>query len=243
MSVFYDLTLRTPGLGVRKKMELAEMIDGIGVSEIEAGRPSESYEERLTVKKIARMGLDAEVYAVCSPSMDDVNEALDCDVDGVVITSPLEELDMALKAVEYAKDHVKVSLSIENPTGVPIRKLISAYRMAADRGLDRIHMSECLGLASYELVECYVTALKEIGCELLCHFRNYIGLATANSVKAIMSGADRVAVSINGIGGNAPLHEVAIALELIYGFYTGLRFERMGAISRVVGGVRCGAVQ
>jgi len=234
MNVFYDLTLRSPGIDSSRKVELAKALDEVGVGELEVGCPSISEDERATVKEIAGEDLRADVFVVCTPSMSDVDNAISCDVDGVVLRAEVDEVDRAGRCIEYASEHVKVALAIENPTGIPIRRLLSAYRTAADYGMDRVHLSECLGLASYELVECYVTALKEMGCELLCHFRNYLGLATANSVKALMSGADKVAVSVNGVGGNAPLHEVAIALELIYGFHTGIRFERMGDLSRMV---------
>jgi len=62
---------------------------------------------------------------------------------------------------------------------------------------DRIHFSDTVGIATPEMVESYVTTLKSIG-EVLCHFHNDFGLATANSVKAVMCRADRITHNCSG---------------------------------------------
>jgi isopropylmalate/homocitrate/citramalate synthase len=59
-------------------------------------------------------------------------------------------------------------------------------------------------------------------------------MATACAVAALQAGASWVHGTIDGIGeraGNANLPEIALALELLYGASTGMRFDRVRAAS------------
>ncbi len=257
MNAFYDTTLRdgeqTPNVCFtpEQKLEIAMMLDEIGVGEIEAGFPVVSRKEFEAVRLIAKQGLNARIFAFCRANREDIDTALRCDVDGIVIASSLSDIHLrfklkrsfedvfreSLRLIEYASDHVFVSFTTEDSTRIPIRRLLAIYSRAIEHGADRVHLSDTVGVATNELVECYVTALKGLGCELLCHFHNDFGLATANSVKALMSGADRVAVTVNGIGercGNACLQEVVMALEVLYGFDTGIKLEKLYELAKLV---------
>ena len=63
--IVYDSTLRdgeqTPGISfsLKQKVKIAQMLDEIGVPEIEAGFPAVSENELRSVKEICSMGLDA----------------------------------------------------------------------------------------------------------------------------------------------------------------------------------------
>ena len=215
-NVFYDTTLRdgeqTPNVCFtpEQKLEIAIMLDEIGVSEIEAGFPIISEKEAKAVKLISSQKLDARIFAFCRAKKEDIDKALSCDVDGIVIASSLSDLHLryklkrdfesafrdALSLVEYASDHVFTAFTTEDSTRIPIRRLLAIYSRAVEYGADRIHLSDTVGVATSELVECYVTALKSIGSELLCHFHNDFGLAVSNSIRALMCGCDRVATTL-----------------------------------------------
>ncbi len=256
-SVFYDTTLRdgeqTPNVcfSPEQKLEIAMMLDEIGVREIEAGFPVVSEKEAEAVRLIAGQNLNARVFAFCRARKGDVDKAIRCDVDGVVIATSLSELHLryklkrgfedvlneSLNLIEYAGEHVFVSFTTEDATRIPVRKLLTIYGKAMGYGARRIHLSDTVGVATVELVENYVTALKNLNVELLCHFHNDFGLATANSLKALMCGADRIATTVNGIGercGNACFQEVVMALEILYGFDTGIRLDGLYELSRLV---------
>ncbi len=253
--VFYDTTLRdgeqTPGVCFtpKQKLEIAIALDEVGIREIEAGFPVVSEREFEAVRNIAKQSLNAKVFAFCRAKIEDIDVALKCDVDGVVVATSLSELHLkykmkrsfesvfreAIDALEYASEHVFVSFTTEDATRIPLGKLMDIYSFAVEYA-DRIHFSDTVGIATPEMVECYVTALKSVG-EVLCHFHNDFGLATANSVKAVMCGADRISVTVNGIGeraGNACLQEVATALELLYKYNTGIKLEKMCELSRLL---------
>jgi isopropylmalate/homocitrate/citramalate synthase len=67
------------------------------------------------------------------------------------------------------------------------------------------------------------------------HGHNDFGLGTACAIAALQAGASWVHGTIDGIGeraGNANLPEIALALEMLYGVETGIRFERVRAASQ-----------
>ncbi len=254
--MLYDTTLRdgeqTPEICFtpEQKLEIAIALEEAGIEEIEAGFPVVSRRERESVRLVA-LNLDSRVFAFCRARREDIDTAMGCDVDGVVIASSLSELhlkyklkksfeevfEQSMELVEYASDHLFVSFTTEDATRIPVQRLMRIYEEAAARGAERVHLSDTVGIATPELVECYTTALKGIGCEVLCHFHNDFGLAVANSLRALLCGADRVAVTVNGIGercGNACLQEVVVALERLYGVRTGVRLEKLYDLSKLV---------
>jgi isopropylmalate/homocitrate/citramalate synthase len=75
------------------------------------------------------------------------------------------------------------------------------------------------------------------GLEVDVHCHNDFGLSTANVLAAYEAGATGLNVAVNGLGyraGNAPLDEVAMALEVLYGVDTGLRLEMLPWLGKLV---------
>jgi 2-isopropylmalate synthase len=77
-------------------------------------------------------------------------------------------------------------------------------------------------------------------CVISVHCHNDLGLATANTLAGILSGARQVEVTINGIGeraGNSALEEVVMALKTrkpVFGMRTGIDTTQLGRSSRLV---------
>jgi homocitrate synthase NifV len=77
----------------------------------------------------------------------------------------------------------------------------------------------------------------QVSCELEIHAHDDLGLATANSLAAVMGGATHVNTTVNGLGeraGNAPLEEVVMALHHLYRRPTGVEPRRLAEVSRLV---------
>jgi isopropylmalate/homocitrate/citramalate synthase len=75
---------------------------------------------------------------------------------------------------------------------------------------------------------------KDAPLGVLC--KNDFGLATANTLAAVEEGASYVYTCIAGFGeraGNAPLEEVATALELLYDVDTGLDLTKIYRVSQL----------
>ncbi|RJS82089.1 2-isopropylmalate synthase, partial [Candidatus Bathyarchaeota archaeon] len=121
----FDTTLRdgeqTPGVSLtpEEKIEIALLLDELGVDVLEAGFPAASAGERKAVSRIAKEGLKAEVCALTRALKQEIDLALKCEVDSVhtfISTSevqmkyalgktPEEVVQMAVESIEYIKDH------------------------------------------------------------------------------------------------------------------------------------------
>jgi isopropylmalate/homocitrate/citramalate synthase len=112
-----------------------------------------------------------------------------------------------------------------------------AYKTARDSGAKEFVIVDTIAIATPEAVRYLIGRTREwLGTDAVLHFHghNDFGMATACAVAALQAGASWVHGTIDGIGeraGNANLPEIALALELLYGAQTGLRFERVRAAS------------
>src|SRR5690606_37592060 len=73
--------------------------------------------------------------------------------------------------------------------------------------------------------------------ELEVHAHDDFGLATANTVAAVMGGASHLNTTVNGLGeraGNAALEECALALKHLYDIDCGIDTRGIPAISALV---------
>lgn len=255
----YDTTLRdgeqTPGvcLGTKEKLAIARKLDELGIHQIEAGFPVVSEEERRSVKKIANEGLNAEILALSRTKKEDIETAIDCDIDGIITfmaTSDLhlkhklkltkeQALNICMKSIEYAKDHgIFVAFSAEDATRTDIDFLKKIYKKAEDYGADRVHIADTVGAITPQGMQYLVKELKKTlntGIALHCH--NDFGLAVANSIAGLLAGADAISTTVNGIGeraGNTSLEELIMALLILYGIDLGFNIKVLCELSKLV---------
>ncbi len=229
------------------------MLDELGVPQIEAGFPVVSKEEQQAVKAIARAGLKAEVLCLARSMKGDVDAALSCDVDGVIVfmaLSPLhlkhklgvpigKAIELAINAVEYAKDHgLFVQLSAEDATRTPLTRLYKLFKCAEEVSIDRVGIADTAGCITPTGMYHLVSLLKQrLKVKLSVHCHNDFGLATANSLAAYEAGVDAISVTVNGIGercGNAALEEVVTALYCLYGVDLGFKLHLLKPLSDMV---------
>ncbi|HIP15644.1 MAG TPA: homoaconitate hydratase [Methanothermococcus okinawensis] len=256
----YDTTLRdgeqTPGVcfSREEKLNIARKLDELGIKQIEAGFPAVSDRERETVKEIANEGLNADVLALSRALREDIDRALYCDVDGVIVfiaTSPLhlkyklcrtlEEVEkMGMDAIEYAKDHgLFVAFSAEDATRTPLEDLLRIHRNAEEHGADRVHIADTTGVGTPQSIY-YICSelrrhLKKAHIGVHCH--NDFGFAVINSIYGVMGGARAISTTVNGIGeraGNASLEEVIMALMVLYDVDLGLNISILKELSELV---------
>ena len=91
----HDATLRdgeqTPGVVFRKedKIRIAQKLDEVGIERIEAGMPAVSEEDFQAIKEISKLGLKAKIFTFARALPIDIDKAIDCGADGVVIEIPI----------------------------------------------------------------------------------------------------------------------------------------------------------
>ena len=91
----HDATLRdgeqTPGVvfSVDDKIEIATKLDELGVDRIEAGMPAVSEMDQTAIKEISKLGLKSKIFTFARAMKTDIDLALECGADGVVIEVPI----------------------------------------------------------------------------------------------------------------------------------------------------------
>ncbi len=255
----YDTTLRdgeqTPGVCLRtpEKLKIARKLDELGLHQIEAGFPVVSKEENRSVKAIVGENLDAEILVLSRTKKEDIDMALDCDVDGIITflgTSSLhlkhklkfsqeDALNICMNSIEHAKDHdLFVAFSAEDATRTDLDFLKKIYSRAELYGADRVHIADTVGAISPQGMDYLVKELKkDINIEIALHCHNDFGMALSNCISGLLAGATAISTTVNGIGeraGNTSLEELVMTLLLIYGVDLDFNIKKFYELSQLV---------
>lgn len=255
----YDTTLRdgeqTPGVcfSLEEKLEIAKKLDQFKIHQIEAGFPIVSKKERESVKSITSEGLDAQILSLARTKKEDIDAALDCDVDGIITfmgTSDIhlehkmhigrqEALKICMKAIEYAKDHgLFVAFSAEDATRTDLDFLKRIYNKAQSYGADRVHIADTVGAITPQGMTYLLNELrKDVTVDIALHCHNDFGMAVSNSIAGLLAGANAVSTTVNGIGeraGNASLEELIMSLKILYGKDLGFKTKYIKELSKLV---------
>jgi isopropylmalate/homocitrate/citramalate synthase len=253
---FYDTTLRDGEqavgvvFGVDQKLEIAKLIDGLGVGRIEAGFPRVSDEDKEAIKAISGAGLKAEIWGFARAIIEDVAAVADLDLKHLVIEAPISDaklgaLDVARETVLQrvrdavafgARNGLNVAFFGVDSTRADLDFFETVYRTALDAGAKELAIVDTLGIACPEAVDFLVRRVRSWAGNVPIHFHghNDFGLATACAIAAINAGAAWIHGTIDGIGeraGNANLPEIALALELLYGIKSGIDLARVRGVS------------
>jgi len=247
----YDTTLRDgeQAVGValdpEQKLEIARLLDGLGIERIEAGFPRVSADDARAITLIAEAGLNAEIWGFSRAVQADVEALVELGLTFSVIEAPVSNrkleaygvdrdtmLERIRKAVSFAAEHdITVAYFAVDGTRAELDFLERAYSTAVDAGAREVVVVDTLGIATPEAAAYLVERVSGwVDVPIHWHGHNDFGLATAAAVAAVQAGAKWIHGTINGMGeraGNASLPEVALALDALYGIGTSLRFERV----------------
>jgi 2-isopropylmalate synthase len=266
----FDTTLRdgeqSPGvnLNAQEKVEIALQLEKLKVDRIEAGFPAASPGDLAAVNAVARAVKNATVIGLSrsrTPDIDAVREALKGAEDPCIhlflATSPIHRqyklrmtkeqvLESAEAAIRYAKKYFsKIEFSPEDAGRTELDFLCEVTEMAIRAGATVVNIPDTVGYLTpaefgniFKVLREKVPGIEKIQLSAHCH--DDLGMATANSLAAILNGADQIEGTINGIGeraGNTALEEVALALETRQDFFqakTGLELSEIYKTSRLV---------
>ncbi len=256
----YDTTLRDGEqsvgvvLGPEEKLEIARLLDELGVDRIEVGFPRVSEDDRRAIGLIIAAGLRAELWGFSRAVPDDVQAIVDLGLRASVIEAPLSDLKLdALgvarekmlerieRAVSYAAEAgVRVAFFGVDGSRADLRFLEEAYRRAIAAGAAEIVVVDTLGVAAPESVAYFVQRMRDaVGPDVPLHWHghNDFGLATAGAVAAVRASATWLHGTVNGMGeraGNLSICEAALTLSALYGVDSNLRLTEAVRISERV---------
>jgi len=145
-------------------------------------------------------------------------------------------LEMAFDAVTYAHDRgLIVELSGEDASRADPAFIREVYAGGLERGAERLCFCYTVGLLTPERVAEVIPGLCLAPLSIHCH--DDLGMAMANTLAALRAGATCAHVTVNGLGeraGNTPLEELAMALETLYGYDTGIKTTELYRLSTLV---------
>jgi homocitrate synthase NifV len=254
-----DTTLRdgeqTPGVvfSIEEKVNIAKMLDEIGVQQIEAGTPAMSPEEIKAVKSIVQENLNASIMGWARAVKSDIDAVLKTDADAIAIsiaTSDIhlkyklrktreEVLEMATNMVEYAKSHgLYVSLNSEDATRTDFPFLKEFAKSGLEAGANRLRICDTLGVLIPASSK-YLTKkiIEEVGITVEIHTHNDYGLAVANALAAFEAGAEWASTTVNGLGeraGNSSLEGVIMSLIKLYNLDLPFKISKIYQLSKYV---------
>ncbi len=216
----------------QEKLRIAQLLDEVGIDQIEAGIPAMGTEEAAVLKAIVRLNLRASILGWARATIADVQACIDCGVDAVEISSPVSDLhiqtklgssratvlDNTAKAVAYAKRQgLYTSVGAEDASRCDRAFLLQYAQAVKQAGADRLRYCDTVGLlnplALYEEIT-WLRQQTDIALEI--HTHNDFGMATANAVAGFLAGGRFIDCTVNGLGeraGNAALEEVILALN------------------------------
>jgi 2-isopropylmalate synthase len=266
----FDTTLRdgeqSPGvnLNTKEKVEIALQLEKLGVDRMEAGFPAASPGDLAAVNAVARAVKNATVIGLSrsrEQDIDAVREALigaqDPCIHVFLATSPIHRkhklrmekdqvLETAERAIRYARKYFdKVEFSAEDAGRTELDFLCQVTEMAIKAGASVVNIPDTVGyLNPQEFGNIFKTLKENVPnietIQLSAHCHDDLGMATANSLAAILNGADQVEGTINGIGeraGNTAIEEIAMALATrpdYFGAQTTLNLKEIAKTSRLV---------
>jgi 2-isopropylmalate synthase len=266
----FDTTLRdgeqSPGatMTLEEKLQVAEILDDMGVDIIEAGFPIASNGDFEAVSEVARRskrsviaGLARAIPADIERAGAAVRHARQGRIHTFVSTSPIhlahqmhktqdEVLEIITKTVTLARNLIdNVEWSAMDATRTPIDYLCRCVELAIRAGATTINIPDTVGYAvPEEHYQLFRTLIEKVpGADTVIfstHCHNDLGMAVANSLAGVRAGARQVECTINGLGeraGNAALEEIVMALKTrsdAMPYFTGIDSTHLARASKVV---------
>lgn len=247
------------------KLKIARRISDFGIEIIEGGWPSEANPaEAEFFKRLHREKLDVAVSAIGAtrkphsrPDKDQnlgailsveaeyatlVGKSWRLHVEKVLDTTLEENLRMITESIEYLRSHGrKVIFDAEHffdGLKEDPEYALRTVEAAVGSGAEVIVLCDTRGSSipseTYEITR---LVRENISRPVGIHAHNDRGLATANSLSAVMAGARHFQGTVNGIGercGNANLIEFIANLEFSLGYKTGLDLTKITQLSDYV---------
>jgi len=253
--IIKDDTLRegeeTPGtyFTIDQKIEIAKLLEEMGIPEIEVGYAAGIKEHAETFKALKREGIKMKLSSHARLYVEDIKKEVDeiiaseaDHINFLLVPSPAlksrnQVYERITEGIEYAKSQ---GAYVAFGSGRVIPKYWKKFcQLAIDAGVDRVVVYDgngcALPLAFKENVLFTKDIVGDIPVEV--HTHQDLGLATATTLAGVEGGAEIVDVIFNGLGdraGNAATEEVIMALEILYGINLNLKLEMITEISQLI---------
>ncbi len=271
--IIFDTTLRdgeqSPGASMNRdeKVRIGKALEKMRVDVIEAGFPIASHGDFAAVQAVARAVKDSTVCGLARATDKDIDRAAEALADAnsarihtFIATSPIhmreklrlepdQVVEQAVRAVKRARSHTDdVEFSPEDAGRSEPDFLCRILEAVIAAGARTVNIPDTVG---YNLPHQFGGLVAELMRRVpnsdqaiwSVHCHNDLGLAVANSLAAVLTGARQVECTINGLGeraGNAALEEVVMAVRTrrdIFPCDVDLDISQIVPCSRLVAGI------
>ncbi len=266
----FDTTLRdgeqSPGasMTLEEKLNIAQMLDSMGVDIIEAGFPIASNGDFEAVHEVAKIIKGSVICGLARAGAKDIERAAEAlkpaaraRIHTFISTSPVhmkhklqmapeEVLEAVISSVTLARNFCEdVEWSPEDATRTDHDFLCRTVEAAIKAGATTINIPDTVGYSVPEeygaLIAMLIERVPNIDKAVIStHCHNDLGLAVANSIAGVMAGARQIECTINGLGeraGNAAMEEIVMALRTrgdVLPFDTGIDSTKITQASKLV---------
>ena len=248
----FDTTLRdgeqSPGasMNLDQKLRVANALVELGVDIIEAGFPIASPGDFESVKQIAIETKGAEICGLARCKDGDIDRAWEAlqhaenaRIHVFLATSaihrefklkmsPEQIIQQAKISVERAAGYCSnIEFSAEDAARTEIDFLCRVVEAVIESGANTVNIPDTVGYATPSQMSDVIKQLKNRvpnidKAVISIHCHDDLGMAVANSLAAVESGAGQIECTINGIGeraGNCALEEVVMAMRTRKDYY------------------------
>ncbi|OYX29556.1 MAG: 2-isopropylmalate synthase [Caulobacterales bacterium 32-69-10] len=271
--LIFDTTMRdgeqAPGasMSLAEKLELAKILEELGVDIIEAGFPIASNGDFEAVREVSKIVTRSTIAGLARASEKDIDRAAEAirpaargrihtfmstspqHRDYILRMSPEDVLEAITMSVTYARNLCgDVEWSAQDATRTERDFLKRSVEAAIRAGAGTINIPDTVGY-SYpdEYGEIFRDLIESVpGADTVVfstHCHNDLGLAVANSLAGVQGGARQVECAMNGLGeraGNAALEEIVMTLKTRRDrlpFHTGIETPQITRASRYVSAI------
>lgn len=266
----FDTTLRDgeqalkASLTVKEKLQIALALERLGVDIMEVGFPVSSAGDFESVQTIARHVKDSIVCGLSRAINKDIDAAAQAlkvaerfRIHTFIATSALhveaklkrsfdDVVEMAVAAVKRARQYTDdVEFSCEDAGRTGIDNICRVVEAAINAGATTVNIPDtvgfCLPTEYGNIIHQVMNRVPNIDKAVISvHCHNDLGMATANSLTAVLNGARQIECTINGIGeraGNTALEEVVMSIKTrqdLFGVDTRINTREIHRVSQMV---------